>query len=101
VTTIAVEDVIEKLIRNWRRIRSLADMILPCVLAMDKTHNDLPGRLQMEPITISHGLLRHERKALQCNFLDILIKVVPHSRLRRLTSTFITMRHPMTFLLGL
>jgi hypothetical protein len=35
------------------------DMLLPSVLAMDKTHLDLAGRLQMEPITISHGLLKH------------------------------------------
>jgi hypothetical protein len=34
-------------------------MILPCVLAMDKTHIDSAGRLQMEPITILHGLLTH------------------------------------------
>ncbi|KAI2503160.1 hypothetical protein MHU86_11263 [Fragilaria crotonensis] len=26
---------------------------------MDKTHIDMGGRLQMEPITISHGLLKH------------------------------------------
>ena len=35
------------------------DMLLPCVIAMDKTHIDMAGRLQMEPITISHGLLNH------------------------------------------
>ena len=35
------------------------DIILPSVLAMDKTHCDMAGRLQMEPITISHGLLKH------------------------------------------
>lgn len=35
------------------------DMILPCVLAMDKTHIDSGGRMQMEPITISNGLLNH------------------------------------------
>jgi hypothetical protein len=39
----------KKLVKNPN-----SDMILPCVLAMDKTHIDLPGRLQMEPITISH-----------------------------------------------
>ncbi len=32
-------------------------MLLPCVIAMDKTHIDMAGRRQMEPITISHGLL--------------------------------------------
>jgi len=35
------------------------DMILPCILAMDKTNIDTFGRLKMEPITISHGLLKH------------------------------------------
>jgi hypothetical protein len=49
----------KKLVKNPN-----SDMILPCVLAMDKTHIDLPGRLQMEPITISHGLLKHEFRRL-------------------------------------
>ena len=35
------------------------DMILPCALAMDKRHIDSAGRVQMEPITISNGLLEH------------------------------------------
>ena len=35
------------------------DMLLPCIMAMDKTHIDMAGRLQMEPITILHGLLNH------------------------------------------
>jgi hypothetical protein len=35
------------------------DMLFPSVLAMDKTHLDLAGRLQIEPITISHGLFKH------------------------------------------
>ena len=35
------------------------DMILPTVLAMDKTQVDTYGRMQMEPITLSHGLLKH------------------------------------------
>jgi len=35
------------------------DIILPCILAMDKTTIDHAGHLQMEPITISHGLLKH------------------------------------------
>jgi hypothetical protein len=39
-------------------------MVLPCVHVMAKTHIDLPGRLQMEPITISHGLLKHEFRRL-------------------------------------
>ena len=34
-------------------------MLLPSILAMDKTHLGLAGRLQMEPITISHGLMKH------------------------------------------
>lgn len=40
------------------------DMLLPCILAMDKTHIDMAGRLQMEPITISHGLLKHSIRSL-------------------------------------
>ncbi len=35
------------------------DMLLPCVMAMDKTHINMVEWLQMEPITISHGLLNH------------------------------------------
>ena len=35
------------------------DMILPCIGAMDKTNIDTYGRMQMEPYTISNGLLRH------------------------------------------
>ncbi|KAI2498528.1 hypothetical protein MHU86_15988 [Fragilaria crotonensis] len=35
------------------------DMILPTVVAMDKTQVDTYGRMQMEPMTISHGLLKH------------------------------------------
>jgi hypothetical protein len=35
------------------------DIILPSISAMDKTHIDMAGWLQMEPITISHGLLKH------------------------------------------
>ena len=31
---------------------------------MDKTHIDLGGWLQMEPITISHGLLKHRVRRL-------------------------------------
>jgi hypothetical protein len=39
-------------------------MLLPCVMAMDKTHINMAGRLQMEPITISHGLLNHVTRRL-------------------------------------
>ena len=43
------------------------DMILPCIMAMDKTHIDMAGRLQMEPITISQraaiGLLTTARRS--------------------------------------
>ena len=35
------------------------DMIFPCIGAMDKTHIDSAGRMQMEPYTISNGLLNH------------------------------------------
>ena len=40
------------------------DIILPCVMAMDKTHIDMAGRLQMEPMTLSHGLLKHAVRRL-------------------------------------
>jgi hypothetical protein len=40
------------------------DMLLPCIMAVDKTHMDMAGRLQMEPITISHGLLNHSLRRL-------------------------------------
>jgi hypothetical protein len=40
------------------------DMLLPCIMAMDKTYIDMAGRLQMEPITISHGLLNHSIRRL-------------------------------------
>jgi hypothetical protein len=35
------------------------DMLLPAIVAMDKTQVDTYGRLQMEPMTISHGLTKH------------------------------------------
>jgi len=41
------------------------DIILPTILAMDKTHIDLAGHLQMEPITMSHG--QKARRVLQTN----------------------------------
>ena len=39
------------------------DILLPCILAMDKTHCDTFGRLQMEPITISYGLMKHSTRS--------------------------------------
>ena len=33
-------------------------------MAMDKTHIDMAGRLQMEPMTILHGLLNHDVRRL-------------------------------------
>jgi hypothetical protein len=33
-------------------------------MAMDKTHIDMAIWLQMEPITLSHGLLKHEVRRL-------------------------------------
>ena len=36
------------------------DMLLPAIFGLDKTHIDTGSRLQMEPLTISHGLLKHE-----------------------------------------
>jgi hypothetical protein len=35
------------------------EMLFPCIFAIDKTHCDSGSRLQMEPLTISHGLLKH------------------------------------------
>ena len=40
------------------------DMLLPCILGMDKTHVDTSSRLYMEPITVSHGLLKQEFRSL-------------------------------------
>ena len=57
----------KKLVRNPQ-----SDMVLPCVLAMNKTHVDLPGRLQMEPITSFHGLLKHEFRRLPIVAMRIL-----------------------------
>ncbi|KAI2493083.1 hypothetical protein MHU86_21467 [Fragilaria crotonensis] len=56
------------------------DMLLPCVIAMDKTHIDMAGRLQMEPITISHGLLNHTMRRLPSamRILDTSITAPPH-----------------------
>ena len=40
------------------------DVLLPCIYAMDKTHCDTFGRLQMEPVTISYGLMKHSTRSL-------------------------------------
>ena len=42
-----------RLIKNPDR-----DVLLPCILAMDKTHIDVYSRMQMEPLTISYGLVK-------------------------------------------
>jgi hypothetical protein len=44
----------EALVRNPEE-----DIIFPCVSAMDKTHIDSAGHMQMEPFTVSNGLLHH------------------------------------------
>ncbi|KAI2511195.1 hypothetical protein MHU86_3160 [Fragilaria crotonensis] len=49
------------------------NILLPCIMAMDKTHIDMAGRLQMEPITLSHGLLKHTAYHMELWF------VTPHS----------------------
>ena len=38
------------------------DMLLPCILAMDKTTCDIGGggRLSLEPIVVSYGLMKHD-----------------------------------------
>ena len=43
--------------------KGVVDMILPSILAIDKTQVDTYGRLQMEPITIFHGLLKHSARS--------------------------------------
>jgi hypothetical protein len=35
------------------------DMILPTIVVMDKTQVNTYGRLQMEPLTKTHGLMKH------------------------------------------
>jgi hypothetical protein len=47
------------------------DMILPSIMAMDKTQVDTYGWLQMEPLTMSHGLLStvFAQSIWQCVFL--------------------------------
>jgi hypothetical protein len=49
---------------HWKTNKTLVknkgvDIILPSILAMNKTHINMAGWLQMEPITISHGLLMY------------------------------------------
>jgi len=42
-------------------IKNDNDMLFPCVLGIDATHVDNgSGRLKMEPLTISHGLLKYD-----------------------------------------
>ena len=56
-------------------------IILPCVMAMDKTHIDTAGQLQMEPITLSHGLLKHAVRRLpiaMCILEYINHSIPPH-----------------------
>ena len=38
----------------------LRDMLLQCILGMDKTHKDTSSWLYMEPLPVSHGLLKQE-----------------------------------------
>ena len=49
---------------NAMIMKSGVDMLLPSIMAMDKTYIDMAGRLQMEPITISHGRLNHTIRRL-------------------------------------
>jgi hypothetical protein len=43
-------------------IKNKKDMLLPCILAIDKTTCDIGGggRLSLEPIVVSYGLMRHD-----------------------------------------
>ena len=36
------------------------EILFPCILAIDKTQCDRNARLPMEPLTISHGLVKHK-----------------------------------------
>jgi Plavaka transposase len=36
------------------------DVLLPCIFALDKTQCDTYGRLAMEPLTMSYGLMKHK-----------------------------------------
>jgi hypothetical protein len=47
------------------------DIVLPTVIAMVKTQVDTYGWMQMEPMTISHGLLKHDVR-LQHSAMQIL-----------------------------
>ena len=69
----------EKLVK-----RKGVDIVFPSVLAMDKTHIDAPGRLQMEPITISHGLLKHSVRRLPIAMR--ILGYVNHSTLAQIPS---------------
>ena len=40
------------------------NIILPCVMAMDKTYINMAGWLLMESVTLSHGLLKHAVRRL-------------------------------------
>lgn len=40
------------------------EVLLPCILAMDKTHIDVYSRMQMEPLTISYGLMKRNIRSL-------------------------------------
>lgn len=40
------------------------DVLLPCILAMDKTHIDVYNQMQMKPLTISCGLMKRNIRTL-------------------------------------
>jgi hypothetical protein len=54
------------------------DFILLTILAMDKTHIDLTGHLQMESITMLHGLLKHGMCSKPIA-MQILLDYINHS----------------------
>ncbi|KAI2500694.1 hypothetical protein MHU86_13777 [Fragilaria crotonensis] len=60
------------------------DMLLPCVLAIDKTTCDISGsgRLPMEPITIQYGLMKHDvrKKPFAMRVLGYINCSTTHSR---------------------
>ena len=53
------------------------DMLLPCIMAMDKTHIDMAACLQMEPITLLHGLLKH--KVCRLPIAMLILGYINHS----------------------
>ena len=52
------------------------DMLLPCIFAIDKTHCDSSSCLQMEPLTISLGIFKHDPSWHEGQWST---KILPHT----------------------